>query len=88
MKSRTPTILVFDSGVGGLTVLDPIRAARPDARFVYVGDTAFFPYGERAEGELIHRVLDVIRTGIGSGDDDGMPEIDFAPAAVNDLTLV
>ena len=64
MKSRTPTILVFDSGVGGLTVLDPIRAARPDARFVYVGDTAFFPYGERAEGELIHRVLDVIETAV------------------------
>ena len=60
MTAPLPTILVFDSGVGGLTVLDPIRSARPDARFVYVGDTAFFPYGERDEGELIARVVSVI----------------------------
>jgi glutamate racemase len=32
-----PTILVFDSGLGGLTVLDAVRRARPDARYVYVG---------------------------------------------------
>ena len=56
MTAPLPTILVFDSGVGGLTVLDPIRATRPDAYFVYLGDTAFFPYGEREEDELIARI--------------------------------
>jgi len=60
MSGARPTILIFDSGVGGLTVLDPIRAARPDAHFVYIGDTAFFPYGEREEEELIARVVSVI----------------------------
>ncbi len=62
MSASRPTILVFDSGVGGLTVLDPIRAARPDAFYVYVGDTAFFPYGRMPEEHLIARVVAVIET--------------------------
>ena len=60
MSGKRPTILIFDSGVGGLTVLDPIRTARPDARYIYVGDTACFPYGRMAEEPLIKRVHDVI----------------------------
>lgn len=60
MTRHRPTILIFDSGVGGLTVLSPIRAARPDAGYIYIGDTAFFPYGERDEEELIARVITVI----------------------------
>ena len=42
-----PTILVFDSGLGGLTVFREVAKARPDARYVYVADDAFFPYGEQ-----------------------------------------
>ncbi len=38
-----PKILVFDSGVGGLTVFREIARARPDARFVYAADDALFP---------------------------------------------
>jgi glutamate racemase len=57
---RSPTILVFDSGVGGLTVFREIARARPDARFVYVGDDAVFPYGKIAEGPLIARVTAVM----------------------------
>ncbi|MBX9777008.1 MAG: glutamate racemase [Xanthobacteraceae bacterium] len=53
----TPTILVFDSGLGGLTVHREVAAARPDARFVYAADDAFFPYGGRGEAELIARVV-------------------------------
>ena len=64
MTGHRPTILIFDSGVGGLTVLRPIRAARPDARYVYIGDTAFFPYGERDEAELITRVVTVINDAV------------------------
>jgi glutamate racemase len=52
-----PTILVFDSGLGGLTVLREIVRARPDARYVYVADDAFFPYGQHAEAALIGRVV-------------------------------
>jgi glutamate racemase len=51
------TILVFDSGLGGLTVFREIAAARPDARLVYVADDAFFPYGRHSEAELIARVV-------------------------------
>ncbi|MCJ2105042.1 glutamate racemase [Methylobacterium sp. E-041] len=55
-----PTILVFDSGLGGLTVLEQVRRARPDARYVYAADDAAFPYGRLSESVLIQRVLDVM----------------------------
>ena len=48
---------MFDSGLGGLTVFREVAAARPDARFVYAADDAFFPYGGRAETTLVARVL-------------------------------
>jgi glutamate racemase len=52
-----PTILVFDSGLGGVTVYREIVAARPDANFVYVADDAGFPYGAVAEPALVTRVV-------------------------------
>ncbi len=52
-----PVILVFDSGVGGLTVFREIVKARPDASYVYVADDAFFPYARRSEEELVGRVV-------------------------------
>lgn len=52
-----PTILVFDSGLGGLTVFAELRRARPDARFVYAADDAAFPYGALSEGDLVARIL-------------------------------
>jgi glutamate racemase len=51
------TILIFDSGLGGLTVYREVAAARPDADFVYVADDAGFPYGAKREDELIERVV-------------------------------
>ena len=36
--AQAPTILVFDSGLGGLTVFREVKAAQPDARFVYLAD--------------------------------------------------
>src|SRR5882762_1405564 len=55
-----PTILVFDSGLGGLTVLREIVRARPDAHYVYVADDAFFPYGHHGEDQIIARVVPMI----------------------------
>jgi glutamate racemase len=55
-----PTILVFDSGLGGLTVYREVVKARPDARFVYVADDAAFPYGDMPEEALVTRILHVI----------------------------
>ncbi len=54
------TILVFDSGLGGLTVYREIAAARPGADLLYVADDAAFPYGGLAEPVLIARVVDLM----------------------------
>jgi glutamate racemase len=51
-----PTIVVFDSGLGGLTVFRETAKARPDARYIYVADDAFFPYGGHSEAKLVDRV--------------------------------
>src|SRR5262245_22712180 len=45
----SPTILVFDSGLGGLTVFREIVTSRPDARLVYAADDAVFPTGRMNE---------------------------------------
>ena len=58
--SAPPTILVFDSGLGGLTVLREIVRARPDAHYIYVADDAFFPYGHHGEEEIIARVVPLV----------------------------
>jgi len=55
-----PTILLFDSGLGGLTVFKEVKSARPDARLIYLADDEYFPYGDRAEAALIGRVRKVI----------------------------
>lgn len=54
------TILVFDSGVGGLTVFREVRRARRDARYVYLADDAGFPYGNQPEAALIARIVAVL----------------------------
>ncbi|HEY2318161.1 MAG TPA: glutamate racemase [Solirubrobacteraceae bacterium] len=45
-------VAVFDSGVGGLTVLHELLVSLPHEDYVYLGDTARFPYGERTQAEL------------------------------------
>jgi glutamate racemase len=51
------TILLFDSGLGGLTVYREVAALRPDADFLFVADDAAFPYGALAETALVERVV-------------------------------
>lgn len=51
-----PPILVFDSGVGGLSVLDAVRRALPNETYRYACDNAAFPYGPKPEDELVARV--------------------------------
>jgi glutamate racemase len=68
--TNSPTILVFDSGLGGLTVLREVVAARPDAHYIYVADDAFFPYGHHGEDEIIARVVPLIGELIGTHDPD------------------
>jgi glutamate racemase len=49
---HTRPIAVFDSGVGGLTVLHECLVSLPHEDFIYLGDTARFPYGNRSREEL------------------------------------
>jgi glutamate racemase len=70
MPSPVPTILVFDSGLGGLTVFSEVLKVRPDARYVYAADDAGFPYGRLSEAVLAERVVTVMERLIGLHDPD------------------
>lgn len=48
LSTKTPTIGVFDSGFGGLTVLRALVDRLPHARFAFLGDTARLPYGSKS----------------------------------------
>lgn len=54
------TILVFDSGIGGLSVAREIRAALPLADMIYVADDANFPYGDWQEPALTEHVVGLV----------------------------
>lgn len=54
-----PKIAVFDSGVGGLSVYSAIQSQLPFARYIYCSDTANFPYGRKADCEVISAVLEM-----------------------------
>jgi len=58
---KTPRILVFDSGLGGLTVFSEIAAALPGAALTYLADDAVFPYGALAEEALVSRVMTLMQ---------------------------
>ncbi len=52
-------VLMFDSGIGGLTVLREARVLMPGRRFIYVADDAAFPYGNWEEPALKSHILDL-----------------------------
>ena len=53
------SVMVFDSGIGGLTVLREARVLMPDRRFVYVADDAAFPYGDWEEQALLAHMVEL-----------------------------
>lgn len=55
-----PTVLVFDSGVGGLSVYDEIRHLLPDLHYIYAFDNVAFPYGEKSEDFIVERVVEIV----------------------------
>lgn len=55
-----PTILIFDSGVGGLSIYDEVRQLLPDPHYIYVFDNEAFPYGEKPEEFIVQRVVDIV----------------------------
>jgi glutamate racemase len=62
--TRNPKILVFDSGLGGLTVYGEITRLRPGAEYMYLADDAAFPYGALSEDGLVARVQSVLDAAI------------------------
>jgi glutamate racemase len=52
---------VFDSGVGGLSILKALRAELPHENFIYVADSGFAPYGERDPGFVLARARTITR---------------------------
>lgn len=55
--SATAPIGIFDSGIGGLSVLRHIRALLPNEELLYFADTGFAPYGEKPEAVIVERAL-------------------------------
>ncbi len=58
---------VFDSGIGGLSVVRALRAAAPHERILYFADTEWFPYGPRPEAEVRKRAFAVTRRLLDAG---------------------
>ena len=56
----TRPVLVFDSGIGGLSVLRHVRAGQPDLDLVYVADHAGFSYSDWAEADLVGHVVELM----------------------------
>lgn len=60
LSTANPTVLVFDSGVGGLSVYREIREKLPEAHYIYVFDNEAFPYGEKSQEFIIGRVVRIV----------------------------
>jgi len=67
MAGDSRPIGVFDSGMGGLTVLRALAARLPDERFVYLGDTARLPYGTKSAETVQAYALQATRLLLGEG---------------------
>ncbi|MEO0465050.1 MAG: glutamate racemase [Pseudomonadota bacterium] len=52
-------VIVFDSGIGGITILSALKVQAPGLNIGYAADTGFFPYGDKSDAALSVRVPDV-----------------------------
>jgi glutamate racemase len=60
MADPAAPVLLFDSGVGGLTVYDALRKVLPDAPVIYAADLAGLPYGTKTESQIAARVAGLL----------------------------
>lgn len=60
MTDASAPILLFDSGVGGLTVLAEVRKLMPQAPVIYAADNAGLPYGTKSEAQVAARVAGLL----------------------------
>ena len=59
---QSPTVLVFDSGIGGLSIYNEIYNKMPNLHYIYAFDNEGFPYGDKSSEYLITRVNHIIAT--------------------------
>jgi glutamate racemase len=71
-QNSVPRLMIFDSGLGGLTVLRALRQSIPEAAVTYLADDARFPYGALSDAELAARACEVL----------AVPVAEFAPDAI------
>ena len=67
-EAAFPSVLVFDSGVGGLSVAASIRRRCPQLPLVYVADNAGFPYGDKSAAEVIRRTCHLVTSALSQFD--------------------
>lgn len=72
MSTSGHHVLVFDSGVGGLSVVSEIRARLPQAYLSYAADDAFRPYGSKTEAQLRARLPGLLATLVNMLDPDAL----------------
>ncbi len=61
MINRHASIGVFDSGMGGLTVLKALKSTLPDESFIYLGDMARLPYGTKSQDTVLQYAIQMTR---------------------------
>ncbi|WP_425619642.1 glutamate racemase [Buchnera aphidicola] len=54
-------MLIFDSGIGGLSILKTIKMIFPNIHYIYILDNEVFPYGNKTEHFIIHRIITIIK---------------------------
>jgi len=84
--STNSLIGVFDSGIGGLSVLKEIRKQLPDENFIYIADSACTPYGNKTAEQIIQRCTGLVEELVSRGADIIVVACNSATAiAVNPL---
>ena len=67
MNTKQDYIAVFDSGVGGISVLRSLVAELPHEDFHYFGDSANAPYGEKTEARVLELSQDIVERFVADG---------------------
>lgn len=57
-----PTILILDSGIGGLSVYSKVKQLLPNINYIYVFDNVGFPYGEKSDNFIVERIINIVDT--------------------------
>lgn len=67
MNNKDKAIGVFDSGLGGISVLKELAKSMPNEKFIYFGDSANAPYGIKTKEEIAERCVDIIEFFLAKG---------------------